>query len=310
MLNFTKYSTKHSISSSSKNTSILALLSIMLLLNVTMLAFHESFILTTTAFAETNTSLDSEKVQIKWLESHYPPNGVGIVQVIDPDMNLDSETVDYFDVDVWSDSDQAGIDLTVTETGKSTGIFEGTVFFAEFHSTDTTVRVAKGDVVTARYESNKQASLLSDTYTTAVDELYVTANTYMGYSSYDPCNDPGNYNEHLCRYPTIKTVDAFGNTLDFVNAGQHVQINADLWNSNYEGQSFVYFVQIQDSDDVVVSLEWTDSSLFADQSFGQTLPWIPSEAGSYTATAFVWESLDDPVPLFQTVSTTITVIAG
>ena len=44
-------------------------------------------------------------------------------------MNLDPESVDNFDVDVWSDSDAGGIDLTVTETNEATGIFEGTVFF-------------------------------------------------------------------------------------------------------------------------------------------------------------------------------------
>jgi hypothetical protein len=44
-------------------------------------------------------------------------------------MNLNPEAVDNFDVDVWSDSDAGGIDLTVTETNEATGIFEGTVFF-------------------------------------------------------------------------------------------------------------------------------------------------------------------------------------
>lgn len=127
MLNFTEHSTKHSISPSLKNTSILVLLTIVLLFNVTILAFHESFIFTTT-LAETNTSLNSEKVQVKWLEVYYPHNRTDTVQIIDPYMNLDSETTDYFDVDVWSDSDQAGIDLTVTETGKST-VFEGTFFY-------------------------------------------------------------------------------------------------------------------------------------------------------------------------------------
>ena len=44
-------------------------------------------------------------------------------------MNLDPESVDNYSVDIWSDSDAGGIDLTVTETNEATGIFEGTVFF-------------------------------------------------------------------------------------------------------------------------------------------------------------------------------------
>ena len=45
-------------------------------------------------------------------------------KVTDPDMNMNSKKVKNFDVDVWSDSDIAGIDLTVTETGDATRIFE------------------------------------------------------------------------------------------------------------------------------------------------------------------------------------------
>ena len=40
-------------------------------------------------------------------------------------MNLNPEEFDNFQIDVWSDSDAGGIDLTVTETDNATGIFEG-----------------------------------------------------------------------------------------------------------------------------------------------------------------------------------------
>ena len=261
------------------------------------------------AFAETNISLDSEKDKIRWLEVNYPPNGTGIVQVIDPDMNLDSEAVDYFDIEVWSDSDQAGIDLTVTETGKSTGIFEGTVFFAQFHSTSSAVRVAEGDTVTAEYENNTPSSSLSYPHTATVhDNQNITATTFIGFSPYDLCNDYSHYNDRQCRQSTIKIVDAFGNTLNSVSVGQQIQVSTDLTNGQNKEQPFVSFVQIQDSDGIIVSLEWLIGSLSAGQSFSPILPWIPSENGTYTATAFIWESLENPTPLFQPVSTTITVL--
>ena len=265
------------------------------------------------ASAETNTSLDSEKDKMRWLEVNYPPNGTGIVQVIDPDRNLDSEAIDYFDIKVWSDSDQAGIDLTVTETGKSTGIFEGTVFFMQFHSTSTAVRVAEGDTVTAEYENNTPPSsspLLSDTQTTTAhdDNRNITATTFIGFSPYDLCNDYSYYGGYQCRQPTIKIVDAFGNTLNSVSVGQQIQVSTGLANGQNKEQPFVNFVQIQDMDGIVVSLEWLAGSLSAGQSFSPSQSWIPSEAGTYTATAFVWESVDNPTPLFHPVSTTITVL--
>ena len=91
--------------------------------------------------------------EVQWLESSYPASGTGVVRVIDPDMNLNPEAVDNFDVNVWSDSDAGGIDLTVTETNEATGIFEGTVSFTtETESSGHRLRAAEGDTVTAEYE--------------------------------------------------------------------------------------------------------------------------------------------------------------
>ncbi|RMW36965.1 MAG: hypothetical protein EA446_08000, partial [Nitrosopumilus sp.] len=69
-------------------------------------------------FSEDETIVGSALIrwnigEVQWLEASYPASGTGVVRVIDPDMNLDPEAVDNFDVDVWSDSDAGGIDLTV-----------------------------------------------------------------------------------------------------------------------------------------------------------------------------------------------------
>ena len=93
--------------------------------------------------------------KIQWLEASYPDSGTGVVRVVDPDMNWDPEAVDNFDVDVWSDSDANGIDLTMTETNANTGVFEGTIFFSTTdESSGHKLRVAEGDTMTAEYEDN------------------------------------------------------------------------------------------------------------------------------------------------------------
>lgn len=95
------------------------------------------------------------------------------------------------------------------------------LFFTQFHSTSTTVRVAEGDIVTAKYHNNASSSSeLPDIHTTAEDEIDTTATAYIGHSPYDPCNDYANYNDPKCRHPTIKIVDIFGNTLNTVNVDQ------------------------------------------------------------------------------------------
>lgn len=113
--------------------------------------------------------------KIQWLEASYPDSGTGVVRVIDPDMNWNPEAVDNFDIDVWSDSDAGGIDLTVSETDSSTGVFEGTVFFSTTdESSGHRLRVAEGDTITAEYEDNT----LPKPYTIQ-DELDITSTSMI-----------------------------------------------------------------------------------------------------------------------------------
>jgi len=250
-------------------------------------------------FSEDETVVGSALIrwnigEVQWLEASYPASGTGVVRVIDPDMNLKPEAVDNFNVDTWSDSDSGGIDLTVTETNEATGIFEGTVFFTTTdESSGHRLRVAEGDTVTANYQDNT----LPKPYTTA-DELDITATSLIG-TIVPP----------LERAPAanLRTVDAFGNSLTTVNVDQQVQLTADLANGQDREQAFAYLVQIQDGNGVTVSLAWITGSLSAGQSFSPALSWIPTEAGTYTATAFVWESVDNPTALSPPVSTTVIV---
>jgi hypothetical protein len=250
-------------------------------------------------FSEDDTVVGSALIrwsigEVQWLEASYPASGTGVIRVIDADMNLNPEAIDNFTVDAWSDSDAGGIDLTVTETNEATGIFEGTVFFTTSdESSGHRLRVAEGDTVTAEYEDNT----LPEPYTTS-DELDIAATTLIG-TIVPPLEKAPAAN--------LRIVDAFGNSLNAVSVDQQVQLAADLANGQDKEQSFAYLVQIQDGDGVTVSLAWITGSLSGGQSFSPALSWIPTQAGSYTATAFVWESVDNPTALSPTVSTTITV---
>jgi hypothetical protein len=251
-------------------------------------------------FSEDETVVGSALIrwnigEVQWLEASYPATGTGVVRVVDPDLNLNPEAVDNFDVDVWSDSDAGGIDLTVTETNEATGIYEGTVFFTVTdESSGHRLRVSEGDTITAEYEDNT----LPDPYTTA-DELDITGTSIIG-TIVPP----------LERAPAsgIRVVDAFGNSLGEVSVDQQVQITSDLANGQDRDQAFAYLVQVQDSNGVTVSLAWITGSLTAGQSFSPALSWIPDASGSYTATAFVWESVDNPTALSPPVSTSVTVV--
>ena len=250
-------------------------------------------------FTEDETVVGSALVrwnigELQYLEASYPATGQGVLRVVDPDLNLNPEAVDNFDVDVWSDSDAGGIDLTVTETNEATGIFEGTVYFTiTDESSGHRLRVAEGDTVTGEYEDNT----LPSPYTTA-DELEVTATTFIG-TVVPP----------LERAPATnpRIVDAFGNELDELSVDQQVQITADLANGQDRDQSFAYLVQIS-KDGVTHSLSWITGSLAPGQSLNPAQSWTPSEAGTYDVQIFVWESVDNPDALSPPVETTVDVV--
>jgi hypothetical protein len=228
-------------------------------------------------------------------EDAYLSSSSAVVSILDPDMNLNPDTVENFKVDVYSDSDSGGIQLTVGETNESTGVFEGTVFFTTTDaSSGHTLRVSEGDSITVDYTDHT----LPEPYSTS-DDIDVSATAVIGTST-----------PPLERAPVAnaRVVDAFGNSLAEVSVDQQVQIEADLVNGQDGDQSFAYLVQVQNSDGVTVSLAWITGQLAAGQSFSPALSWIPDASGSYEATVFVWESVDNPTALSDTTSVNITVV--
>ena len=106
------------------------------------------------SFAE-ETSSEYHVGTIQWLKASYPASGTAVVRVIDPDMNLNPEKIDNFDVFVWSDSHAKGLHLTATETGVSTGVFEGTLFLSLEHlGVGHRLKVAEGDTIIAEYDDS------------------------------------------------------------------------------------------------------------------------------------------------------------
>lgn len=112
-------------------------------------------------------------VKIKWDKPNYFPNDVGVVRVIGNDINQDKQNIDSFEIHVWSDTDHTGIEMTVTETDGSSGIFEGTVFFIpEGKSKDATLLVE--DAVYADYKfSVGSARIINESKDVVLEESHV-----------------------------------------------------------------------------------------------------------------------------------------
>lgn len=221
--------------------------------------------------------------------------GSAVITVTDDDENTNPDVVEDFTVDVYSDSDNGGVTVTLGETDEDTGVFEATVFFtADGATSGTNLRVSEGDTVTLEYTDKT----LPEPYTDS-DTLTIASTLTIG-TAFPP----------LERAPAAnaRVVDAFGSSVAEVSVDQQVQIAADVSNGQSGDQAFAYLVQVQDSDGVTVSLAWITGSLTAGQSMSPALSWTPSTSGSYTATVFVWESVDNPTALSPTTSVDIDVV--
>jgi hypothetical protein len=230
-----------------------------------------------------------------WDTSSASAGSSALLTVTDADENTNSAIIDTFNVNIFSDSDNGGLIAVLSETDEDTGVFEGTVNFTSTDSTSgSNLRVSEGDTVTAEYSDKT----LPEPYTDS-DTLTVASTLTIG-TAQPP----------LERAPAAnaRVVDAFGSSVAEVSSGQQVQIAADVSNGQSADQAFAYLVQVQDGDGVTVSLAWITGSLTAGQSMSPALSWTPSASGSYTATVFVWESVDNPTALSPTTSVSIDVV--
>jgi hypothetical protein len=232
--------------------------------------------------------------QIQWLQKNYQTNDQGVLQIIDPDMNLNPKAIDKFDVSVWSDSDSGGTKITMTETGKDTGIFQGTVYFTtDLQSSGQRLHVTEGDTVTGEYIDRTLPLPHSPS-----DEMHITATTTVGTST-TPLEQIDSSNPRI--------TDSFGNTITTAKVYQQVLIEADLKNMQQKDQPFAYLVQVENSDGVTLSLSWITGKLTAGQALNLAESWLPPSSGKYTAQIFVWQSLSEPNALSSPLLTTITV---
>ena len=251
-------------------------------------------------YSEKQTISESALVQwnigtVQWDKRAYPTTDRGLVRVIDPDMNLNPKAVNNFLVDVWSDSDLGGIDVTVTETGKATGIFEGYVTFtSNAESSGNRLRVAEGDSVTVQYEDNT----LPPPYTKS-KELRITAKSIIG-----PLIEP------LERVPVAnpRIVTSQGNTVTQLQSGQQVQITADIVNNDGTSLPFAYLVQIEDPLNVVTSLSWMSGNINKGQFFSPSISWTAENPGDYVVKIYVWNGINKPLPLSHPTEFNITVL--
>lgn len=230
--------------------------------------------------------------EIQWLEPSYSRESMGSVRVIDPDMNMNPNEIEEFKIRVWSDSDVKGLWLTVRETGKASGIFDGQVKLSA-KKTDDCLMVQDGDTITAEYKDKT----LPDPYTLK-DELKITATSIIG-SILPPFERISIKNYNL--------TDEDGVVVKNIEVKQKINISATLIHQQQKSQPFVFLANIKDESGITTQNPFITGLFTTKTGMTLQLPWIPQNPGNYTVNLFVLESITNPDALSAVLPLKITV---
>lgn len=243
----------------------------------------------------------TESVPISWnigtiqfTNDEFFSNDLISVKVVDVDMNLNPEAIDQIPIQLYSDSDVAGIILDTTETSENSGVFVGTISLSQ-SSTSSGNRLysVPGDQVFAKYDDYT----LPKPYSIS-DNIELLTSARID-SSIPPIERIDN--------SFIKLSDSFGNELNSFSLNSQLQIVGTITNTQEHKQSFVYFFQVKNSDDYTESIAWIRGELNAHQTLDVSQSWLPKKSGDYEIQTYVWNSISDPTALGPEMSTMISV---
>ena len=205
------------------------------------------------------------------------------IRVIDSDLNLNPEIIDSISIDLFSDSDIGGIQVTATETSERSGNFIANISLSENISSGNRLYAVPGDNIFAKYNDHTLPKPFSKS-----DNQYVETSAMIGYSI-SPIN--------RIQTSPIFLSDSFGNPITDILSEIQMQINGTIENQLNFDQEFIYFFQIKNSDNSVISLSWIQGKLSPNQILDVSHSWIPENSQNYILETYVWNSLNELVPL-------------
>ena len=205
------------------------------------------------------------------------------IRVIDSDLNLNPEIIDSISIDLFSDSDIGGIQVTATETSERSGNFIANISLSENISSGNRLYAVPGDNIFAKYNDHTLPKPFSKS-----DNQYVETSAMIGYSI-SPIN--------RIQTSPIFLSDSFGNPITDILSEIQMQINGTIENQLNFDQEFIYFFQIKNSDNSVISLSWIQGKLSPNQILDVSHSWIPENSQNYIFETYVWNSLNELVPL-------------
>ncbi|MEK6831592.1 MAG: hypothetical protein AABY17_02385, partial [Thermoproteota archaeon] len=230
--------------------------------------------------------------KIQFSKENYLSDKTALIRVIDPDLNLNPESLDHMPIQISSNSDVSGIEVDAIETSESSGTFVATISFTQnLSSSGNRLFALPGDTIFAKYDDYT----LPKPYSTS-DNLEIK--TFANVDSSIPTL------QRLQSLPIVFS-DIYGNTLTSFSTSDQIQIVGTISNQQNFKQKFVYFFQVKDESNSVVSVSWIQGEISENQKLDLSQSWIPKTTGTYTIETYTWNSLINTSPLSPSLSTSI-----
>jgi hypothetical protein len=231
---------------------------------------------------------------INFIEDLFYLENSAVVRVVDVDMNLNPEALDDLPIQIFSDSDVAGIEVSAIETSESSGSFIATISLSQNSpSSGNRLYSLPGDEIFAKYDDHTIPKPYSKS-----DSLVIETIARVD-SSISPI-------ERIENSP-ITFSDGLGNTLQSFLQNSQIQIVGTILNEHDFKQKFVYMFQVKNDENIIESLSWIQGEVSSQQSLDVSQSWIPKESGVYKIETFVWNSINDPTALSPSMSSLINV---
>jgi hypothetical protein len=215
------------------------------------------------------------------------------IHVIDSDLNLNPEIIDTVTIEVFSNSDASGLLVTAIETSERSGDFISTFSLSQNTLSGNKLYAIPGDMIIAKYNDHTLPKPFSKSDSQYV-ETFATIDYFIS-----PIN--------RIQVSPIYLFDGFGNPITSFLSNTQIQIVGSIENQiNYE-QEFVYFFQIKNSDGKINSLSWIQGKLSPNQILNISQSWITEQSDSYILETYVWNSLNELIPLSPLTSALINI---
>jgi len=188
----------------------------------------------------------------------------------------------------------AATGFTLTETGPGTGVFKGLFKMpSQICSQDGTQLVSPvGGNVQARYHDFRDdygRSVIIESVVAVPAKTQPTPQPVVTSMQYNTISKSTQISDKSGR-PILQNPHV-GESINFKS-----MISNKLYSNN---QKISYIVQIKDSNNKVVFLNWTEDNLVNLSTNNESIQWMPTSPGVYTAEVYVWNGMDSLVPLMD-----------